>query len=325
MLIAIGALVALVVLADAVFTVIRATEEKGPIARFVLRIGRAGVHRLPRRFRTAAGVIITFLIVLSWTLGLWLAWTIALLDPAVALRTAGGEPASGVLDAMYVAGFAIFTLGTGDLEAGTQAGRLVTVLASGTGLFTVTLEVTYLVSLTSAISHERSTARQVYALGGDVRTILRRAWDGRSFRPIEPYLQAVTRDLSALAEHHRLFPVLHDILPAERKMALGPSLLALADACEVMAHAVGQEAALSILSYEEVTEAMDALIASLPSGDTAITPPSRSSMSSALAVIGEVPAREVPYHDPARERRQGLFALATEEGWRDAAYEVVQV
>jgi hypothetical protein len=105
-------------------------------------------------------------------------------------------------------------------------GRMVTVIASGSGLFTVTLEVTYLVSLTSAISHERSTARQASALGGDVPTILRRAWDGRSFRGIEPILQSLARDLSALAEEHRLFPVLHDVLPNERRLALGPSLLA---------------------------------------------------------------------------------------------------
>jgi len=58
-LIVLGASVAVAVLADAVFTVIRATEAKGPIARTVLRIGRAGVHRLPRRLRTAAGIIIT--------------------------------------------------------------------------------------------------------------------------------------------------------------------------------------------------------------------------------------------------------------------------
>lgn len=325
MLIVLGASVAVAVLADAVFTVIHATEHKGPIARTMLRIGRAGVHRLPRRLRTAAGIVITFMIVLSWTLGLWLAWTIALLDPSIAIQTARGVPAPDLLDAIYVAGFAIFTLGTGDLEAGTQVGRLVTVAASATGLFTVTLEVTYLVSLTSAISHERSTARQAYALGHDVSTILRRAWDGESFRPIEPYLQEVARDLSTLAERHRLFPVLHDVLPNERRMALGPSLLALSDACEVMAHAVGQPAALRTLSYEQVTEAMDAVLRGLPRRERELSPPAAPDTAAALAVVGEVPARTVEETDVVAARRRGLFALAMEEGWRDAAYEVVRV
>jgi hypothetical protein len=283
------------------------------------------VHRLPRRLRAVAGIFITFMIVLSWTLGLWLSWTIALLDPAVAIQTTAGEPATGLLDVIYVAGYAIFTLGTGDLEAGTQVGRMVTVIASGSGLFTVTLEVTYLVSLTSAISHERSTARQAYALGGDVPTILRRAWDGRSFRGIEPILQLLARDLSALAEEHRLFPVLHDVLPNERRLALGPSLLALSDACEVMAHAVERDAAITTLTYEQVVEAMDAVLAGLPAGEQHLTAPVAPATATALSVIGETPVREVPARDAVGQRRRGLFALAMEEGWKDAACEGVRV
>jgi len=189
----------------------------------------------------------------------------------------------------------------------------------------VTLEVTYLVSLTSAISHERSTARQAYALGHDLPTILRRAWDGESFRSIEPYLQAIARDLGTLAERHRLFPVLHDVLPNERRMALGPSLLALSDACEVMAHSVAKPAALSTLSYEQMTEAMDSVVRGLPKREREVSPPAAPDTAAALAILGEIPARDVEETDAVVARRQGLFALAMEEGWRDAAYEVLRV
>jgi hypothetical protein len=137
-------------------------------------LGRRLVRLLPGGARATAGLFMTIAVVISWTLGLWASWTIALLDPAVELiRTADREPL-GPIDTIYLAGFSVFTLGTGDVAPATTVGRLVTVVAAATGLFTVTLEVTYLLSLTSAAAHERSTARHTYALGSDVGVIVRR-------------------------------------------------------------------------------------------------------------------------------------------------------
>jgi hypothetical protein len=322
-LIALGAAMALFVMADAVRTTINLSDEPGPLARRVVGVGRRVVHTLPIRARGTAGLFISVAVVLSWTLGLWLSWTVALLDPSVSLvRAADGTPL-GVVETIYLAGFSVFTLGTGDVESATNAGRLVSVVASGTGLFTVTLEVTYLLSLTQAASHERSTARQAYALGGDVTSIVRHAYRDRSFAGIEPLLFRLASDLSLLAEQHRTFPVLHDVLPRERSLALGPSLLALSDALDAMHHAVPLEHGVGVLAYGQVTGAVDGLIERLPGRETLPEAPPRADVAALLRSVGCEPSGDVPEVEAIDRRRRGLFALAIEEGWREAAEDVV--
>lgn len=323
MLIALGALLATFVFADAVVTVINITQRSGPIASTVHRGVRALSRGLPHRIRAITGVVITLAIVLSWTFGLWIAWTVAMLDPAVAIRTADGQPVDGLAGAVYVAGFSIFTLGTGDLEAGTAVGRLVTVFASFTGLFTVTFEVTYLLSLLTAVAHERSTARKTFALGPDVATIVRRSWDGRTFRTVEPLLHDVARDLVRLAEDHRTFKVLHDVLPTDRSTALGPSLLALSDAADVLHYAADEQLSITELTHAVLTAAIDGVIAGMPEHETDDEPPPPSDPAGLFAVLGIPAARRVPVDDENSWRRRCLYALATEEGWRSVVDEAV--
>jgi hypothetical protein len=324
-LIALGAAMALFVMTDAVRTTINLADRPGPMARTVVAAGRRLVRVLPRRARATAGLALTLAVVVSWTLGLWLAWGIALLDPAVEIVRASDGAQLGVLETFYIAGFSVFTLGTGDVVAASNAGRYVSVVAGGTGLFTVTLEVTYLLSLTRAAAHERSTARKAYAFGGDVGTILRNAAREGSFRAIEPLVFQVASDVSRLAEQHRTFPVLHDVLPRERSLALGPSLLALSDALDVMHHAVADEHAVGVLAYRQCSEAMDGLIVRLPSSDREPAAPPRGDVLALLRSAGCEPVREIPDDPAIAERRRGLYALATEEGWREVADEVVRL
>jgi hypothetical protein len=324
-LIAVGAALALFVMVDAVRTTINLSDRPGPMARTVVAAARRVVRTLPDRLRGGAGLAMTVAVVVSWTLGLWLAWTVAMLDPAIEVVRAGDGSPLGTSGAFYFAGFSIFTLGTGDVEAATSAGRFVSVVASGTGLFTVTLEVTYLLSLTRAAAQERRTARQTFALGGDVATILTYAARDRSFRGMEPVLFDLAGEISELAEHHRTFPVLHDVLPRDRQHALGPSLLAMSDALDAMHFALPDERAVGVLAYRQCTEAIDGLLGSLPSQERWPEAPPRADPAVLLALAGCEAENAIPDDAALDERRRGLYALATEEGWRHVADEVVRV
>jgi hypothetical protein len=324
-LIALGALLALTVMVDAVRTTINLAQRPGPIARTVVAGGRRVVRALPVERRATAGLFLTILVVVSWTLLLWTSWTIALLDPAVVLVRAGDDTPLGVVETLYLGGFSVFTLGTGDVESATNAGRIVSIAAAGTGLFTVTLEVTYLLSLTSAAAHERSTARHAFALGPDVGAIVRRAYRDGGFRQLEPLLFRLAADLNDLAEHHRTFPVLHDVLPRERAFALGPSLLALCDAIDVMHLAAPEDARIGALAYEQVAEAVDGLIDGLPSPEPPDAPPARADAAALLALVGLPSVDEVGPDEARDRRRRGLYALAVEEGWKDVAEATVSL
>lgn len=323
MLLAIGVALALFVLRDAVHTAVNLSQRTSLLAGGVLRAGRRLAHLLPGREPASTGLVVTMGMVAVWTVGIWLAWTIALLDPAVVITGEEGQPAGGWWDAAYLAGISVFTLGTGDIEPANTVTRLTTVAASWTGLFVVTLEVTYLLSLVQAAIHERQTARRANALGDGVAAIIERAWDGTSFGSIEPVLQDLARDLSALAEQHRTFPVLYDVRPTRPELALGPALLAVSDAVEVLRHAPPDELALSRLTYDQITAALDGMGNALPPPRLTPDPPPREDAASLLAGVGAPAADDAAASARAVERRCTFYRLAVEEGYGTAADAVV--
>ena len=64
----------------------------------------------------------------------------------------------GLAEALYVSGATLTTVGYGDVVAGTDALRILSVLESGGGLAAITAAVTYLLSVHSAVSELRASA-----------------------------------------------------------------------------------------------------------------------------------------------------------------------
>jgi len=110
----------------------------------------------------------------------------------------------------YFTGFLVVTLGTGDFVASTSWWRVLTDVAAFSGLFLVTLAITYLTSVVSAVVARRTLAIHVNALGGSATDILARGWDGERFSPgFTQHLVMLTDKLTMSAEQHLAYPVLH--------------------------------------------------------------------------------------------------------------------
>jgi hypothetical protein len=312
-----GVVVLVVAVTDALATTINVTERPPPLARAVLRTTRRPLRALlVGRRRALVGLLQTVLLLGTWGALLWGGWTLVLLaDPVVLVRGESGA-AAGVIDHLYVAGYAVFTLGNGDFSPATPAAQVLIVLAAGSGLAVVTLAVTYLLGLTGASQHKRRLARMVHGLGEDAHQMVRRSWTGSDFGPAAQALDSLATDVTELAEHHAAFPVLHEFAATRRELAAGPALLALLDAVTLMRACADDRARLPEMPAVQLGAAVDELLHSMPELEPQATPPPAPG-TGVLEELGitVAPPPSTGVDEATHARRRGLHALAVHEGW----------
>jgi hypothetical protein len=214
LLVAVGAVLVLLVLCDVLFTTLTLGRGAGPLTRRLLGRAWRGLlrvnarHRIPRLLSNA-GTVLLISTVLIWALVLWGGWWAVVLGGGAVRSASTGVPA-GAGDVLYYAGFSVFTLGTGDFVAAGGTWRNLTVLASFSGLVVVTLAITYLLSVVSAVVARRALAAHVSALGRTGGEIVAGDWTAGGFSgAFVQHLVALTGGLSAVSQQHYAYPVLH--------------------------------------------------------------------------------------------------------------------
>jgi hypothetical protein len=213
--ITVGTVLVLGAFYDALTTTLLVGAGAGPVTRRVTGLlWRAALRSHGERRRSAllgaGGSTVLLTAVLVWVLMLWLGWSLILLSghPAVIdAKTGASADPSAVI---YYAGFTLFTLGVGDYIAAGSPWRILTAVAGFSGLFLITMAITYLISVISAVVNRRAVAAHVQALGSRADDIVRQGWTGHDFSAaFVQHLVALTALLSTVGEQHLVYPVLH--------------------------------------------------------------------------------------------------------------------
>ncbi|MGN9763568.1 ion channel [Micromonospora sp. SD12] len=211
----VGVLVVGIVLVDVALTTLSLAGGAGPVTRRVSqgmwwltrRLAGRGLRR--HRLLRWAGTSVLMGTFGAWVAGLWLGWFLVFSAVPDAVLDQFGRPADG-WSRFYFTGFSIFTLGVGDYTPGTTGSQLATTGAVLTGLFLITLGITYLMQVVSAVVDKRTIAGHIAALGADPVDIVRRGWADGEFSPMfTQHLTSLTPELVRLGERHLAFPVLH--------------------------------------------------------------------------------------------------------------------
>ncbi len=245
--------------------------------------------------------------VLVATIGSWLVlfvagWWLVLgaagpvVDPATGIAAGPGQR-------LYMVVSTVSTLGLGDLVPITGAARAVTVVAAVSGLGLVTLSVTYVLPVLTAVTDRRVLATSISGVGRSASAIVE-ALDGAA--AAERLLDEVGSSPRSLAQRHRSYPILHFFHSTDRAAALAPSIAALDEAVGMLAARTGPPRP-SQLSVRRLRAAVDDLLdvtdrhlaANLPG-----EPPPTAGPT------GSVPCR----HSLDGHRRR-LEALVVDDGW----------
>lgn len=210
-----GLVLVVVVFVDALTTTLSVSHGAGAMTRRITGLAWKGMLRLHRQdsgsaLLGTAGPLLLVGTVLLWVALLWAGWTLVLLSGSPGVVQSSTGAAAGPADVIYYAGFTVFTLGVGDFVATSPVTRVATAVASFTGLFLITLAITYLLSVVSAVVTRRAIAVQIGALGSSPGEIVAAGWDGHAFSSAwEQHLVDLTGQLATSAEQHLAYPVLH--------------------------------------------------------------------------------------------------------------------
>jgi len=319
-----GLLLVAVALLDLVWTAVAAGSGAGPIARrlasWTWSAALALHRRRPSHARLAfAGVAIVFIV-----LGAWLAlalggWSLVLASTDGAVRSSTtGDPAD-LVDRVYFAGYTLFTLGNGELRPGEGTWQIATAAAAGTGLILVTLSLTYLVPVASAVAQRRSLASYIQSLGEEPHRLLLRAWTGQDFGALTQHLTAMTPLVHAAREQHHTYPVLHYFHSTDRASAAAPNIVVLTQAVHLLRHGVAEQVRPPAIAVEPLDLALTRFLTTLaesfagPSAEP-LAPPSLQPLRDAgIPTVEESTYRRCSSDDAAR--RAQLAALLADDGW----------
>lgn len=322
LLLLLGLLLIGVTLLDALWTTI-APRGAGPITKRVAR-GLWALGLSVHRRRSAHGLLtligpsLLVTATLVWVAGLWAGWLLVFsAEPETVIASLSKEPAS-LVERVYYVGFVLFTLGTGDYVPGGGLWQVLSVLASLSGLSVITLAITYVLSVVSAVATKRQLAGSIHSLGRTPSDLVGRAWDGGGFSGLEQQLPAIASALELHTQRHLAYPVLHYFHSADRRTALGPAVAVLDDALLLLAEGVAPSARPAPAVVAPTRSTIASFLGTLSEAfieEADVPPPLPDLDGLAEAGIPVVEDGSAETAAGASHRRRLLLGLVRDAGW----------
>lgn len=226
---------------DALWTTLWVDGNAGPFTRRHNSWTRRVLLRLAgRRHRmlSLTGPIVLVVSVLVWAMTPWIGWVLLFSsEPRSLIDVHRGTPAD-LADRIYLTGSMMFTLGTGNFTPNGSFWEIATSLAGLSGLFMLTLAVTYLLAIIQAVVAKRTFASLVWSLGHRAEEFILNSWDGARFTAVELQIVALAGKLQEVTEQHHAYPMLHFYHEANQKNSVAHNLAVFSEVLLVFAHGV---------------------------------------------------------------------------------------
>lgn len=174
-----------------------------------------------------------------------------------AIQASQGPTPTSFATALYYSGYALTTLGTGDILPKTDTYRLLMVLETVIGLSSFTLVLAYFQSVYSALIRRNTFALSLQhrtAGTGDAAELLVRLGSIKDFEGAHQDIADIAKDLLNLLESNHTYPILHYFRFQEAYYALPRILLLAMDAVTLVKSALDQEKYRSLVGSAAVAE-----------------------------------------------------------------------
>ena len=162
-----------------------------------------------------------------------------------------------VLQAFYFSGVTLLTIGYGDILPIAGFTRAAALIEGASGLAIISLSITYLLTVYSALERKRALALKFYhqaRQGADISGFITSHFARGQFHSLTESLREATRDLQELLESHIEHPVIHYFHPVEVYKGLPRALFVVLETVAILNAHVDEE-------YVEAGDHPDVLIA----------------------------------------------------------------
>jgi len=321
-LVAAGLVVLAMTVVDVVWTTVAAGSGAGPLTGRLSRMLWRAALRVDRSTQvsvlTPAGVLIVVTILGAWIFMILAGWLLVFAASDGAVRHATTGVPGDLLDRILFVGYTVLTLGLGNFVPGEGAWQIATVVATGSGLLLVTLSVTYLIPVASAVVQRRQLAGQISSLGGSSHEIVTNGWNGSDFGSLEQNLSMLLPTLHTLRLQHLSYPVLHVFHTRSKHDAAPISLVHLDGAVRLLRSAVHSDVRPDAQTLDALAAALGVFLDTMDG--IHITDAAEPVPAPSLAPLKRagIPVDPNSYEDAvqASERRRRLLAsYLHDDGW----------
>lgn len=313
-----GALLVLLVAQDVFFTVLFPASGRGIIRKPLSSalwhgfrvLGRTTRGDRRRALLSYGGPVIVAATMAGWVVLLAAGWAM-IYKPALgtAIVASSGPTDTGWSTALYYSGYALTTLGMGDVVARTGPYRILTVVEAAVGFATFSMVITYFLSVYSSLTKRNAFAQALHQRTGgtdDAAELIVRLAEGSELPRVREHLASTADFLRGIYQTHRFYPVLQHFHYREPFYALPRILLTSLDGATLLRTALDERRYDRIVDSAEVREVFEAALtlvhelgprkeeADAPAEDVAAW---RERYARALARMAEVGLRVRP--DPA--------------------------
>ena len=249
---------------DIYATVLHSSARYGPVGeslnRSVWRVTRGAAFRLSRAYRhrllNMAGPLLLPLLIVVYIVLLVLAFALIYyphIPSGFHFATQRQGPAWA--EAIYFSGCTLTTVGYGDITPRLASLRFLALFESASGLIVISLAITYMLTVYTALERKRAVALSLYhqaGEGADVAGLIAHHFVEGRFYGLRDALRTVTRDLQGLLESHIDHPVIHYFHPVEVYKSTPRVLFLLLETCAVIRAALDREQNEDLRNYPEV-------------------------------------------------------------------------
>lgn len=311
-----------VVVVDALWTTLWVDGGAGPVASRLSTWAWRGTRSLldhHRRALSLFGPVLVVLAILCWITLLWTGWVLLFAsDPGSLLSTRDYRTPAGWAGRVYFVGYSLTTMGNGDYTPSGGTWQVAAALCALSGLFLLTLVISYLLSLVGAVVRSRAFASEVRGLGSTAEEVLLRAWNGHDFRSLDLTLSSLSAQLAVLTEQNLFYPVLHHFHSTDPRKSVALSLAILDEALTILCHGVPRARRPSAPVTRSVRQGVRSYLGVLeafidPAGDPPPAPDLERLRREGIPVASD------PYFaralDRISDRRRRLLGVVRKNAW----------
>lgn len=310
-----GAAVVVTTVVDLIWTTLAVGAGRGPVANRVAE----GIHRLGRvgepshRRLKVLGVLVSAAVPASWVLLAWAGFALMFLSDDDAVLVAASQAPAGAIGRIAYAAGSLAGAGAA-LVGGTETWVLVNNVSALTGLTLVTLSMTYLFQVVTAVSGERSTMSQISALGPEPTEAVRRALATEGLGTLPLQLITVADAVSLAAQRHLALPMLQFFHSDDRSTSVALNLARFDEIITILEHGAALPLAPVVAAGRGAIDGFLDTVRVPTEQLEAPPPPDLSPLRRvSSAVVDDAAFAERVDRD--RERRARLHAYLRQERW----------
>jgi len=289
----------------------------GPLMNLAWTIARGSIRR--HRLLSFVGSLVLVLLLVFWVTLAWAGWTLVFSGDRGAIINAHTQQPVATSERIFFVGTAMFTSGTSEYNPNGRAWHLAAAVCAGSGLFVITMAITYIMSVLTATVEKRALAAFVWDLGATPQRIIDRAWDGEKFSNLQTQLDRFVATIELFGEQNLAYPILQFYHSENRRTAEPLRIAALMDTLILMYDGVDASVRPPRLVLETAIDAIRgfALVVERELVDAAAEPPPPP----ALEILNRLGIPTRPKEEfllrvnGYRDVRRRLLGLIEKAGW----------